>query len=124
MRTEAQREYARNYYHEKTKNNPAEVEKRRKRAREWYHANKARRKFALTQKKYGVTEEQYVEMYTKQEGKCAICLCEAGEHALVVDHCHATEKVRGLLCFDCNRGLGDFKDNTEAIRRAVLYLEA
>jgi hypothetical protein len=41
----------------------------------------------------------------------------------VVDHCHATGKVRGLLCHNCNRALGLMQDNIENIKRAADYLE-
>lgn len=42
---------------------------------------------------------------------------------LAVDHCHQSGKIRGLLCADCNRALGMFKDNAQALRRAADYIE-
>jgi hypothetical protein len=59
-------------------------------------------------------------MEEKQEGKCLICK-KTGK--LVVDHCHSTKKVRGLLCNNCNVGLGAFKDNCEFLSDAVIYLK-
>lgn len=74
---------------------------------------------------YGITHKQYLSMYAKQKAKCALCdKPPDGWPGLVVDHCHTTGKVRGLLCTKCNIGLGFFKDNKEALAKAVLYLQA
>lgn len=75
------------------------------------------------QEKYGLTVEQYQIMCLMQNNLCAIC-CEEPEGNLHVDHDHATGEVRGLLCNNCNNGLGRFKDNIESLKNAVLYLEA
>ena len=68
---------------------------------------------------YGITLTEYEEMYTKQNGKCAICFKSMDK--LHVDHCHETKRVRGLLCGNCNRGLGLFKDNFYYLDRASEY---
>lgn len=80
------------------------------------------RKTAL--KKYGITPEDYDEMYSKQEGKCAICKSHqlSLKKKLCVDHCHKTGKVRGLLCNNCNLGLGSFKDDKIILETAIKYL--
>ena len=66
-------------------------------------------------------------MLKKQNNKCKICLVEFDElipnQKINVDHCHTTNKVRGLLCSLCNRGLGQFKDNTERLTNAINYLQ-
>ena len=75
---------------------------------------------------YGITIDQYNEMFSKQNGCCGIC----GKHQsneemgrrLAVDHCHTTKKVRGLLCRKCNTALGLFRDNPELIQKALSYL--
>lgn len=79
---------------------------------------------------YGVTLDWYEKEYKKQAGLCAICneegfLMDPTRHKtkLVVDHCHATGKVRGLLCHNCNRALGLFKDKKESLLSAASYLE-
>ena len=73
---------------------------------------------------YGLTFEQFEMMQDQQEGKCWICHTGFSEVLLPhVDHDHATGEVRGLLCFFCNFGLGNFKDNVEALLRAVEYLQ-
>lgn len=71
--------------------------------------------------KYGLSLEQYAELYTKQGGKCAICGIKS-ERALAVDHDHTTGAVRGLLCKGCNTGLGNFGDDVEKLRSAIRYL--
>jgi hypothetical protein len=73
-------------------------------------------------RKYGVTLEEVLALLAKQDGKCAIC----GKPILAryhVDHDHGTGKVRGLLCFSCNGGLGSFSDNVDRLRSAIAYLE-
>jgi hypothetical protein len=63
-------------------------------------------------------------MLQQQNGLCAICKkTETGKTSnLCVDHCHKTGKVRGLLCNNCNKGLGLFKDNPEVLLNASAYL--
>ena len=56
-------------------------------------------------------------------GKCEICNQTITESTCHIDHCHKTNKVRGLLCNTCNKGLGLFKDNIAALSKAILYLE-
>lgn len=73
--------------------------------------------------KYGLTEDQYLEMMVGQEGKCAICGLPSDKRHLTVDHCHTTGKIRSLLCGTCNTGLGSFKDSIDVLRRAIAYLE-
>lgn len=87
------------------------------------------RSFKNNLKKYGITPETYQQLFTQQEGKCAICSSSEVSVArrsynLFVDHDHETGKVRGLLCHHCNTGLGHFKDKTEALQKAIEYLNA
>jgi hypothetical protein len=77
--------------------------------------------------KYGITENQYDEMLKIQENKCAIC--ESTEtkdkkvKRLVVDHCHKTGKIRGLLCSSCNKAIGLFEDSVFAMTNAIEYIK-
>lgn len=69
---------------------------------------------------YGLSETAFKELVTKQRNLCKICECEMGcPH---VDHCHQTGAVRGLLCQNCNTGIGMLKDSPERLRKALDYL--
>lgn len=80
--------------------------------------------------KYGVTAEDYERMLAEQDKKCAIC--EQPERNLEhwkytvknlsIDHCHATGKVRGLLCSRCNVTLGQVEDSIELLGKMQVYL--
>ena len=78
---------------------------------------------------YGISREDWESMYHKQNGVCALCLkpgftmSEHHQAHLMVDHCHSTGTVRGLLCHNCNRALGLLHDDTAALRRAIDYIE-
>ena len=76
-------------------------------------------------RRYGLTIEEYDNMLSSQGGVCAICrkACASGRR-LSVDHCHITNKIRGLLCDPCNRGLGAFRDDIDRMKAATVYLEA
>ncbi len=82
------------------------------------------KKYAL-KKNYGIAYVHYLELLKQQEGKCAICkrVPDQTEHSLGIDHCHETGVVRGLLCSNCNVGLGNFKDNGEYLEAAYMYLK-
>ena len=66
------------------------------------------------------------ELRSAQDGKCAICGVReayAPRKRLAVDHDHRTGAIRGLLCGNCNAGLGQFKDNPELLAAAIRYLQ-
>jgi len=71
--------------------------------------------------KYGITKEQFDELFKNQEGKCPICKTELKEE-IHIDHDHLTGQVRGVLCGKCNKGLGQFNDNIESLTNAIKYL--
>jgi len=70
--------------------------------------------------RYGVNKEWFDARF---KGSCEICDKEISVSETHIDHCHSTNKVRGLICGLCNKGLGQFKDNLELLKRAVNYLE-
>ena len=75
---------------------------------------------------YGITQAQYDQMVVDQNGLCKVCSrpgINRWNNQLVVDHCHSTGKVRGLLCDKCNKGLGSFEDKIEVLEAAVQYLK-
>ena len=74
--------------------------------------------------RFGMTLEEYDELFDAQNGGCAICGgANTTGRRLAVDHDHETGEVRGLLCFGCNIGLGKFKDDVTLVKRAAAYLE-
>lgn len=82
------------------------------------------RKYQLKMK-YGITLDQYDNMLLLQGGHCALCNKtpdDERDKVLSVDHCHKTNKVRGLLCNIHNRALGAFGDNEEGLLKAIDYL--
>ena len=80
---------------------------------------------SLLKTNYGITVDQYNEMFQSQEGKCSICRTHQSSlsRRLSVDHDHKTGKVRSLLCNFCNTAIGSFKDSTDLLNRAIEYLQ-
>ena len=76
--------------------------------------------------KYGILFEKYEKLLQQQNGKCIVCGSNKSGHKsknfFCIDHDHRTGEVRGLLCNNCNLGLGYFKDNPEALIAAAAYL--
>lgn len=98
--------------------------------REWRNAHKEQvakyhRKKNLGE--YGLTPDEYQAMAAEQDGRCAICgsYPTTGRKKLVIDHDHAISKkhVRGLLCSNCNVGLGNFHEDVEVLQNAIAYLQ-
>lgn len=75
-------------------------------------------------KSYGIDLEKYNEILASQNGVCAICLKpETSKRGwLHVAHCHRTREVRGLLCGNCNTGIGKFGDDSKVMQSAIEYL--
>ena len=67
------------------------------------------------------TIEEYQALMDRQEGRCAVCQ-ELSTRTLCVDHDHISGKVRGLLCHDCNTGIGKLKEDVKILSRAIQYL--
>lgn len=97
-------------------------------ARNWFKANPEKVRGYRLKQLYGLSQAQYDEMLERQGGVCAICgkpeaRVQGGKvKALAVDHDHATEAVRGLLCDLCNRVLGLFEDDPDRFYAAASYL--
>jgi hypothetical protein len=73
---------------------------------------------------FGITIEQYTELGNKHGWKC--CICEKTEtenkRKLAIDHDHSTGRIRGILCGNCNRGIGNLKDSVSLLQKAINYL--
>ncbi len=82
--------------------------------------------------KYRMRPKDLEDRLAAQDGRCAICsvtltnkIGRKGHrtNTLCIDHCHDTERVRGLLCFKCNVGLGCFKDSVAVMFQAIRYIQ-
>lgn len=71
------------------------------------------------QRNYGISTEEYDQMYEQQQGLCLIC---NRRRTLVVDHNHKTGEVRGLLCSGCNTGIAQFEHDISLFDKAKEYV--
>ena len=111
----------RRWYNNLRTNHPERYEQLKQWAKDDSKKHRAKRRAAKRVKQYGITSLQFESMRQRQDNKCAICFRELPENANV-DHCHATNTVRGLLCGLCNTGLGCFRDSSELLSSAMRYL--
>ena len=85
--------------------------------------SREREKIYQKKHRYGLTEEEYKDLFHRQNNKCAICGCEFDENNKgFVDHSHTSNRVRGLLCTRCNTLLGMANDKVEILKKAIEYL--
>lgn len=130
---EAIRLYNREYYLRKrdkilarAKAKRAASPKQVKQASREYHRRRYRRKPEKARenrwRRRGIllSWSEYQDLLTRQGGVCAINPAHTGK--LVVDHCHKTGRIRGILCDHCNRALGFFRDDPTTLVRAAVYL--
>lgn len=94
------------------------IECRKKQSKELHIADKSKKTAYRIRTRYNISIEEYNYLISK--GECAIC---GSKEQLRLDHCHRTNKIRGVLCHYCNIGLGHFKENIELLKAAVQYLE-
>jgi len=105
--------------------------KRNARAVKWAKEHPERVAEIVRKHNYGISPEEYKEKLKKQKNRCALCgnkeTHKDGRSGKVrdlsVDHDHKTNKLRGLLCGNCNRGLGMFKDSIDLLLKAIKYLK-
>lgn len=92
----------------------------------WRLNNKDKVRNINLKRTYGITLSDYGKMLESQNNKCKICgeLHDGSsrETSLHIDHCHSSNKIRGLICMHCNRGLGAFRDNLDYLASAMEYL--
>lgn len=99
--------------------------------RKYRHGDPERQRNWAMKRQFGITLEQYEQMLKDQDGLCAICFQPESRKSnrshkpknLAIDHCHEIGTVRGLLCQDCNTGIGLFKDSPFLMIKAAKYLE-
>jgi hypothetical protein len=119
---EEKKDYQRKYHHNNIEDR--KIYKKKYDANNKEKSHKRFRNFDL-KRKFGITVEQYKLMFDKQEGKCNICERHQNEfkRALAVDHDHKTGRIRGLLCYKCNQGLGHFNDDINLLLKAIEHLK-
>ena len=115
-----------NYHKKRYAEDPEYREYKKLKAKEWYENNKQRRRERLMMKNYGLSWDSYLSIIEEQGG-CGICCKQEPDHLdsgemFAVDHDHATGEVRGVLCTQCNTGLGKFYDSVELLQKAQEYL--
>ena len=77
----------------------------------------------MLKRKFGIGSKEYAEMLEQQDGVCAICKkADSYNRRFSVDHNHATNKIRGLLCGNCNQGIGFFYDDPALLEAAAEYV--
>lgn len=97
---------------------------------EFDKATRAKAKAKHLERKYGLAEAQYWEMFERQGGVCAVCgqpetqVLRGAVSQLSVDHDHTTGRVRGLLCHHCNTAIGLLRDDTAILEAAIAYLKS
>ena len=105
----------------------AKPELYRRRARDAY--DYAERRARMLMKEYGMTPQDYTDLFEKQNGVCGVCKEPGGKHSmtenLLVDHDHITNRVRGLVCCPCNLMLGKAKadEGNSRLLGALFYLK-
>ena len=90
----------------------------------YFQENRAEKLDKARIRNYGVTREEFDQMIKDQDGSCEICkLPFVPNKTPHVDHCHTTNRIRGLLCNHCNRGLGGFRDSIKIMQSAQEYIK-
>lgn len=100
---------------------------------EWKRNNPEKAKLSARKSniklKYGISWDEWLDLYNSQEGKCPICsrFCpihpKSKGQGFAVDHCHTTGRVRSLLCIPCNSAIGQLQEDPEIMKRAITYVE-
>lgn len=114
---------------ERAKENPDKIVKIREYQQTYREKNREVLAARQRERTFGISHAEYAELHKKQNGLCAICFkpetaTRNGKvKSLAVDHCHDTGKIRGLLCSDCNTGIGKLKESEKILISAIQYLK-
>lgn len=90
----------------------------------WYGANREAVREYKVRIGYGLGREEHEARIQSQGGVCAVCKTQPIDKRSHIDHDHASGRVRGILCANCNHGLGKFRDEPALLRAAASYLES
>ena len=92
----------------------------------YYNKDKEAYKWRNIKNLYGITKEDFFQLLEEQEHSCKLCskpFESLMQKHLHIDHCHENGKVRGLLCMQCNVGLGMLGDNEAGLLKALAYVK-
>jgi hypothetical protein len=90
----------------------------------WWQNNKNKKRNSNLKYAYGISLTDFEQIKLNQNNQCAICYkVFVNSVDICVDHCHTNKKVRGLLCNNCNKALGLFKDSLQSLENAIQYLK-
>lgn len=96
-------------------------------AKGWHRNNPGKQREYLVKSLYGITNGMFLELLASQGNCCAICKTipsmKGKQGQWNIDHCHDTGKVRGILCSQCNIGIGQLRDSVLLLKSAIIYLE-
>ena len=109
------------------KNSDNRKNQKRKYSKIHYYKNREKciksNKNTKLKRNFGITLEQYIQLKTNQNHKCAICNRKKfSKRDLSVDHDHSTGQIRGLICYKCNLMLGNAEEQIETLQNAIVYL--
>lgn len=99
---------------------------------DWKDRNPEKVYTGKLRREYNISFEEFQIILKNQNSMCSICLIKIEKpyiakklniESVYVDHCHKTNKIRGLLCQHCNTGIGFFRDNIEIMKNAINYLK-
>ncbi len=118
---EHKREKERSLYHQRQVKNPERQKLKTKEYRKKYPHIELKHRL---RSKFDMSIEDYNTLLENQQGRCAICNRHQDDltRRLAVDHCHQTNRIRGLLCTSCNSAIGILGDTTESLQKVVEYL--
>jgi hypothetical protein len=125
LRDKNPEEYARKQREKSARQAALNPEKHRERKAKYYAKRREVERIGQMNRLYGLSHPGFLAMLSAQGNRCAICKSEfvGGSFSANVDHCHKTNKVRGLLCGSCNRAVGLLKDSYEVCESAAAYLK-
>ena len=136
---QAHREHIRLYQKEYNKNNREKIRQRRQKRlpisrildREHYYRTRDRHRELHTARKYGISVEEYRNLFIKQNNLCAVCgnpetavdKINGNIRSLALDHNHKTGEIRGLLCQNCNNAIGHLHEDLTLLDKIRNYLK-
>ncbi len=108
-----------------------EKERLNKNQRKYVEKNRDKQRAAHIYRTYGISWEEYLVLFARQNGECSICKVSLSTHIQPdnrheiahIDHCHETGKIRGLLCNKCNSAIGYFNESALLCKLGAEYLE-